>query len=237
MNDEVVMDNLLNDIKVLKSIMMTAYRKTLNHEKSRFIRENADKYKENYLKIDNELKILGIKNPNPYMNLDMWEGCWREKETYEERKHIVISMYDELITRLSNNNIEKVEIEYKFNKDIDSEIQKLPELFNTDFSTGDLNRIGLTCRGILEKVSMYLVENILDTSYSQSPKDIKSSFEKLISEKIPGKTNEELRKYAKGTNDLANALTHKTTPDKLTTKICINATICLLKVIEEIINI
>lgn len=46
-----------------------------------------------------------------------------------------------------------------------------------------------------------------------------------------GKENEELRSYAKATNKVANALTHRRTSTKTEMLLCVNATVALINFI------
>ena len=52
-----------------------------------------------------------------------------------------------------------------------------------------------------------------------------------IKQSLKGKENEELRSYAKATNKVANALTHRRTSTKTEMLLCVNATVALINFI------
>lgn len=64
--------------------------------------------------------------------------------------------------------------------------------------------------------------------------DAKRMLESYITVELAGSSNENLRKFAKATLDLANELTHKRTASKRDSSLCATATISLINLIGTI---
>lgn len=64
---------------------------------------NAE-YQAAYQQVDTELRVCGLRNPNPYSNLLEWYGKWSSLDlpSYKSRRRFLSEMFNPLIHELEN---------------------------------------------------------------------------------------------------------------------------------------
>jgi len=66
-----------------------------------------DDYQTAYQQVDAELQVLGIENPNPYLNLLEWYGQWSSGDlpSYKSRCQFLSEMFNPLIRELKHRAV------------------------------------------------------------------------------------------------------------------------------------
>jgi hypothetical protein len=206
------------------------------------IQDINDQYIQTYQEVTTELQRIGLKNPNPYSDLWEWYGDWSSGKMpqYKDRRTYVIQLFKELFDNLKNQNIPtELEIELIGWERIERSVGEIKLRLVCAENEEQFQAIGLICRETIISLCQQVYNAELHPSIdgiTLSITDSKRMLESYISYKLPGADNENLRKYAKATNILANELTHKRTATiklaKLCSSSCINL-VNLIRILEE----
>lgn len=185
---------------------------------------------------------LGINDPNPYADLWAWYGKWSSGDlpTYQSRRNYISQMYQPLIDSLDMNRIEKI---LEPNSEptgwdrVDRCIDKVIYHLETAKTEEDFQVVGLLCREALISLGQAVYNPSVHKSVdgvSPSETDVKRMLENYFSTEMAGSSNEELRKHAKASLDLANNLQHKRTANLRDASLCSEATRTVINIVAII---
>lgn len=206
------------------------------------IQEKNEEYQRRRKRITLQLNGLGINDPNPYVDLWAWYGKWSSGDlpTYQSRRNYISQMYQPLIDSLDTNRIEKI---LKPNPEptgwnrVDRCIDKVIYQLESAKTEEDFQVVGLLCREALISLAQAVynpsVHKTVD-GVSPSQTDAKRMLENYFSTEMAGNSNEELRKHAKASLDLANNLQHKRTANLRDASLCSEATRTVINIVAII---
>jgi hypothetical protein len=225
---------LLNDIEAQRSLMIDV------STGGKRIQEANDDYKERQERIRQALVTLGIEDPNPFADLWRWYERWSSGDlpSYKSRRTFVADVYDPLIKQLKRGTTnELAAVEPTGWARVDRGIEKMRKQLETANSEEDHQAVGLRCREVLISLGQAVYnpavhQDALDTTPSST--DAKRMLEAYIATELAGKSNDEARKHAKASVDLANALQHRRTATFRDAALCAEATSSVVNVIAII---
>jgi len=200
-------------------------------------------YKKVYKEVNQQLKKLDIENPNNYDSLWSWYGKWKNDfPTYQERRVFINDMYKELINSLSeveNTRIVDVKVDLSNWEKINRSIFEITKREQQAQNEEQFQAVGMLCRELIITLAQTVYnsekhQSIDGTEISKT--DAKRMLEAYISVVLAGNDSEDLRSYAKVTNRLANALTHKRTATKKEMMLCTSATLALINFVGILEN-
>ncbi|MDR2577789.1 MAG: hypothetical protein LBC70_03120 [Chitinispirillales bacterium] len=195
-------------------------------------------YKQTYSIVNSQLKKLDIENPNHYESLWSWYSKWSaDFRSYRERRDYINEIYKQLITILSeaeDARIVDVNINLSSWDKIRRSIIEIKRREKQAQNEEQYQALGMLCRELIITLAqtVYNPEKhkpIDGTEISKT--DAQRMLESYIQVILAGNKSEELRAYAKTTNKLANALTHKRTATKKEMMLCTTATLALINFI------
>ena len=96
-------DKLIQIINELRDIMITVSTTDLP------LKQYEGEYRTIYQKVDTELKLKGMENPNPHSDIRKWHGKWSSGDlpTYKIRREHIRNMYNLLLNNLTHMQSDK----------------------------------------------------------------------------------------------------------------------------------
>ena len=197
-----------------------------------------DDYIERRERIKSALVAVNIKDPNPYANLWDWYGKWSSGDlpTYQSRRQYIRGLYAPLLEKLSQRS---TILSGPLRKPtgwerVDRGIDKIRRQLEIAKDEEDFQSVGLLCRETL----ISLVQVIYDSQKHLSPDgvepcptDAKRMLDAYIETELRGSGNDEARRYAKASLNLANELQHKRTAGFRSAAMCAEATTSVVNLI------
>lgn len=199
-----------------------------------------------YIRLYQELSDCFTKLNYTFLGIfrTLWEWHQYYKEStnnlssYQSRRTYIDNLFRETETLLKNspkNNISEI---VKINdwEEIERRMIKIKKAVSKALDIEDFQGIGLQCREVIISIAKIVYKPDLhgiygDDGISIGESDAVRQLANYIKQNLKGKENEELRSYAKATNKIANALTHRRTSTKIEMLLCVNATIALINFI------
>ena len=202
------------------------------------IQNVEQQYKQIYNEVKQELKKLDVNNPNNYDSLWSWYGKWsNEFPTYQERRNYINVMYEQLINTLSEAESTRI-VDIKVNLSnwdrISRSITEIKKRENQAQNEEQFQAVGMLCRELIITLAQTVYDSkkhISTDGVEIGKTDAKRMLDTYISAILAGSESEELRAYAKTTNKLANASTHKRTATKKEMMLCTSAALALVNFI------
>lgn len=202
------------------------------------IQQVNEEYIERRERIRVVLKVLNIEDPNPYTDLWDWYGKWSSGDlpSYQSRRQFIRDLYAALIERLSQRpTIMSGPLREPTGwLRVDRSIEKIRKQLEMARNEEDFQAIGLLCRETL----ISLAQAVYDPGHHQctdgvtpSTTDAKRMLEAYIDTELRGSVNDETRRHAKASLDLANNLQHKRTADFRSAAMCAEATTSVVNLI------
>ena len=186
--------------------------------------------------IQSTLKPLGIDTSKIYVDLWAWYSVWSTQfKTYQERRDHISSIFKEIevaLSTLGEDNFNDVD-ETGWAK-VDRGIREIKTRFRQANTEEQLNAVGVLCRETLINVAQVIFDPELHSKYSDvppSPTDSKRMIDCFFAHELGEKENENLRRFAKDANMLANELTHRRSISRRDAAICVNATFATINII------
>ena len=230
---------LKQNIETVKNIMVSVAIG------DKMINEEEDRYKSIQVQIERDCKKLNLTYNNTYSSLWEWYGKWKaDFPTYQERRIYIKELFSPTLAYFEETENDK-NIETFVNLDdwerIKRTIAKIKEDSNVAQNAEDFQAIGLLCRETIISLAQAVYIPWLHGENDEYGKQIGKTdavrmIENYINITLSGRGNEELRAYAKSTNKLANALTHKRNATKKDMLLCVSSTVALINfigIIEE----
>ncbi|MBA5791536.1 hypothetical protein [Flavobacterium sp. xlx-221] len=231
-------DEFVSEINYLKDIMIAVATG------SKMIQDVNNEYQKKYLKFNEAMRSLGLENPNPYSQLWQWYGKWSSGELpqYKDRRTFIGKMFEKLLKlTMESQQSELLNISVNLNgwDRIERSVREIKFRISQAQVEEQFQAVGLLCRDTIISLAQEVYNpekhKILD-NIDVSRTDAKRMLDAYFSSEIPGKTNENLRRYARSSNDLANDLTHRRTATVKEASICVSATISLVNLIGILEN-
>lgn len=201
------------------------------------INEVNDYYKARRKRISSHLQSIGLKDPNPYTDLWDWYHKWKSNfASYADRRKHVKEIYQELINKLSIvKEAPSPPREPTGWERVDRALEKSRDaLTNTATYEEDFQAIGLLCREVIISLGQAVYnpeEYKLSDGTEPSKTDAYRMIELFIGKIISGKKNDNIRKYAKASLQLALELQHKRTANYRNAALCLEATSSIVNII------
>lgn len=195
--------------------------------------------------IYNKCKDLNIPYSNTFHSLWDWYAYYSKNlPTYQSRRDFINKEFSNLLDYFCDNHISSITdimVELSDWERINRTVVKIKKDSVIARNEESFQQIGLLCReaiiSLAEHVYNWQDYGTTDEEGTLIGKtDAVRMIENYLGVKLPGSSNEELRKYAKDTNKLANMLTHKRNATKLDMLLTVNATIALINFIGIIEN-
>lgn len=226
-------DQLIGEVNYLKDIMISV---STGGQK---IQDVNDDYQKRYAKVSTALKRLMFDNPNTFNDLWQWYGKWSSGEMpqYKDRRAFIGEMYGNLLKMLQETEqpeLLNVSVNMTGWERIDRTVKEIKIRLKQAENEEQFQTVGLLCRETIISLAqaIYIEEKhpTLD-GVKASKTDAKRMLDGYIAVELAGGGNENLRKYARASNDLANELTHKRTADAKDASLCAAATVALVNLI------
>lgn len=205
-------DELKKQIEELKSIMVGISVDSANYRK--LIESKNPEYKEIYILVDDELRCLGLENPNIFRDLNDWCGKWKmDLHSYKARGDFINKMYEPLIAQIKKmeSGVPEIFEEKTGWEKIEQELQTIKKKLKEAKTSEEYQAIGTICREVFISLAQEVYNPDIHKRGDEtiSTTDAKRMFELYIRIEFAGETNEILRKYIKSAIDLTNELVHK----------------------------
>lgn len=228
---------LIEEIEDLKKILIKVATGTK-------IQEVNDEYKEKYNKVKQALEIIQIDNPNNFTDLWDWYKFWciptNNLGKYAPRRDYINHLHKPLLNSI-NEAPENNQLDILVDLTGWDKVKKSVELIKNSIyeaeTSEEFQGIGLLCRETIISLaqSVYIEEkHNSDTTIKISPTDAKRMLDGFIIVELSGGSNEDFRRYARSSLDLANKLTHKRTATNLEASLCTISTFSLINFIGAI---
>lgn len=229
-------DVLLKTLELQKGIMIS-----ISTGGPKIQTVNAE-YQEKARLIDSGLSERGIRNNNPFKDLWAWYGKWSDGSlgSYQSRRVYIAELFDpiiEAVRNLSNKSINPVFEEPTGWTRVDRSVGEIKLRLAQASNEEQYQAIGLLCRETLISLAQVVFieeEHKTLDGVAASKTDAKRMLDAYISHLLPGKSNENIRRHARASLDLANDLTHRRTAEFRQAAMCAEATNAVVNIIAII---
>jgi hypothetical protein len=120
---------------------------------------------------------------------------------------------------------------------VDTEIGELRRHFRTASTPADYRTVGNDCVHLLEAVSRQVYDHERHTPAGEEEPPVaktKLRLERFVEERLPGASNVEMRRFARSTIELAQAIKHGGTPSRAEAGIAADAVIVLANMLRRL---
>lgn len=192
-------------------------------------------------RIQRQLSLRGLADPNPYSDLWAWYGKWSSGDltSYQSRRAFISELYGALVDRLTRQESEGARV---FSEPtgwtrVDRDLGELPRKLAEARTEADFQAIGHLSREILITLAQTVFEpqrHRTSDGVEPSETDAKRMLEAYISAELSGSSNEALRRHAKAALDVSNDLQHRRTATFREAALCAEATTSVVNLIAII---
>lgn len=197
-----------------------------------------DQYKARRGEIIRRLKGLGIKDPNPFIDLWAWFNRFKKEDlkTYAARRQFMSDLYDPLLERL---RVESSSRQGMFDEPtgwakVDRILAEIRERLEQASNEEQFQAVGMLCREALISLGQAVFDHTRHPTLDgvkASQTDFKRMIEAYIAVELAGSAMEVQRRHAKAAFDLANELQHKRTANFRDAALCAEATASVINLI------
>lgn len=206
------------------------------------IQDVNSEYQSNLPEISEALRERGLANPNPFKDLWEWYGKWSDGSlsTYQSRRAFLSEMFFPTIETIKGMKIASVNPVFEEPTGwsrVDRSMGEIKLRLVQSSSEEQFQVIGLLARETLISLAQAVYDQELHPSTDgtvPSKTDAKRMLEAYISSVLPGKSNENIRRHAKASLDLANDLTHSRTADFRLAALCAESTNAVVNILSII---
>jgi hypothetical protein len=171
-----------------------------------------------------------------------WYGKWSDGSlpSYQSRRDYLSTLFDPLLEQIQLEEQEPLNLIFTEPTGWDRVDRSLKEIkirMNQATNEEQYQAIGLLCRETLISLGQFVYNaEIHETSDGVVPSktDAKRMLEAYFNTELSGKSNENVRKHAKASNDLANDLTHRRTADYRLTALSAESTNAVVNIVAII---
>lgn len=230
--------SLIEDIDKIKSILINVATGVW------LIQDYNTQYKDKYNKLKKALEKIQIENKNMFSDLWNWYSFWKDDNnklgSYASRRAYINNLFETIL-----NSINDAEEDIQMNVLVDltgwDKVKTSVELIKKTMLEAQqiehFQTIGLLCRETIISLaqSVYIEEkHNTENTIKISETDAKRMLDGFISVELSGGSNEDFRRYAKSSLDIANKLTHKRTATYKEAVLCSISTFSLINLIGAI---
>lgn len=206
------------------------------------IQKVNDEYQSNFKETSEGLRERGLENPIPFNDLWGWHGKWSDKSlrAYGSRRDFLGQMFDPLIERVKG--MKSVSVNPVFEEPtgwsrVDRSMGEIKLGLVTASTEEHFQGIGLLARETLISLAQAVYDSeqhpILGGKEA-SKTDAKRMLSAYIAVELEGGPNENIRKHARASLDLANDLIHRRTAEFRLAALCAEATNAVINIISII---
>jgi hypothetical protein len=229
-------DTLLSLLEQQKSIMIS-----VSTGEAKIQNVNND-YESRAQQITSGLEERNITNTNSFSDLWAWYGKWSDGSLpkYQPRRVYISEMFELLFTLIKN--LEQKGINPVFEEPtgwvrVDRSVGEIKQRLVQSETEEQFQGIGLLSRETL--ISLAQVVFVEDThkiidGTKVSKTDAKRMLEAYIAHTLSGSSNENIRRHARASLDLANDLTHRRTASFRQAALCAESTNAVVNIIAII---
>lgn len=230
-------EKLIKLLESLKSLMVSVSTGGPDIQKV-----NNDEYQSNFKETSEGLRERGLENPIPFNDLWGWKGKWSDHSlpTYKSRRNFLGQMFNPLIERVKGG--ESVSVNPVFEEPtgwsrVDRSMDEIKLQLMKASTEEQFQGIGNLARETLISLAQEVYDSeqhpILDGKKAGKT-DVKQMLDAYIAVELKGRPNENIRKYAKVSLDMANDLTHRRTAEFRLAALCAEATNAVINIISII---
>jgi len=199
---------------------------------------NAE-YRSGYDNVDQRLRELELRNPNPYRDLWDWYGKWSSGDlpTYRSRREYIRGLFAPLEVRLREGpfgrGAEVFEEPTGWSR-VDRALGEMCKRLEEATSEEQFQAVGLICRESMISLAKTVYEpdrHVPTDGTTPSASDAKRMLDAYLAVELSGRTHEAARKHAKAALDLANNLQHRRTATFREAALCAEATSSVVNLI------
>lgn len=229
-------DELISHIEQQKAVMIAVATNRAD------IDSVNEEYRNRRRQILSGLTERGLADTNPFTDLWRWYESWREEQltTWASRRAKVADIYDPLIDQIEHHQAQlgsDLFSEATGWDRVDRGINGIRLGLETATCEEEFQAIGLRCREVI----ISLAQAVFDPSLHQttdgiqpSTTDAKRMLEAYFNRELEGGSNEEARRHARASLDLANSLQHRRTATFRDAALCAEATISVVNIVAII---
>jgi hypothetical protein len=203
------------------------------------IQDVNDEYQKRFFFVDKALKRLAFENPNPFSDLWTWYSRWSSGEMpqYKDRRAFIGEMYGNLLKTLQETeqpDLLNISVNLTGWERIDRTVKEIKMRLKQASNEEQFQSVGLLCRETIISIAQAIFKEEKHPTIDgvkTSKTDAKRMLDAYVVVELAGGANENLRKYARTSIDLANELTHKRTANAKDASLCASATISLVNLI------
>ena len=229
-------DELLKAIELQKNLMVSVSTGGAR------IQDVNNEYQSRIPLIQEGLSERNIEDTNPFNDLWQWYGKWSDGSlpSYKSRRLYLLEMFNPLIAsvkKLQSQPLNPVFEEPTGWMRVDRSLGEIKLRLVQASNEEQYQTIGLLSRETLISLAQVVyIEGVHSTNDGVNPSktDAKKMLEAYISSVLSGKSNENIRRHAKASLDLANDLTHRRTADFRLAALCAEATNAVVNIIAII---
>lgn len=208
------------------------------------IQDVNDEYQKRFALVDKAFRRLALENPNIFNDLWTWYARWSSGELpqYKDRRAFIEEMYGNLLKTLQETeqpDLLNISVNMTGWERIDRTVKEIKMRLKQASTEEQFQTIGFLCRETIISLAQAIYNEekhpTLD-GVKASKTDAKRMLDAYIAVELQGGANENLRRYARASNDLANELTHKRTASAKDASLCSSATISLVNLIGVLEN-
>jgi hypothetical protein len=187
----------------------------------------------------------------PFRDHSSWRSFWIRKGAsgaggWQARRDLLSELFDEPYAALmaaQDRLLDSTLLETVSPRDhlgwpeVDTEVGELRRHFRTATTPQDYRAVGNDCVHITEALSRKVydhVEHTPDGEVEPSVSQTKLRLERYIQARLPGAGNAEMRKFARATIELAQAIKHRGTPTRAEAGILADAVIILANMLRRL---
>lgn len=204
------------------------------------IESKNSEYRNRRQTIAEKLSQIGKTDPNSFEDLWAWYGRWSSGDlpTYKSRREYIAKLYQPLLEELagaSPQNPAEPNAEPTGWDKVDRVVEKIiAKLASAENKEEDFQVVGLLCRECLISLAqaVYVPDRHPTTDGTRpSETDAFRMLDAYFTAEFGGASNEELRRHAKASLNLANYLQHKRTAQYKDAALCSEATRTVVNIV------
>jgi len=182
------------------------------------IKSVNSKYRDLYVQIKDELRKRNIPNPNSFSDLWDWHVHWSSGAfpSYKSRRKFLAEMFAPVQSQVQDRTAGTVAVNVQPTgwEKVDRIILDIRKRLAEAKTEVQFQSVGLLCREAFISLGQSVYDPELHPPVDDktpSETDAKRMLEAYIASKMPGSSDQELRKHARASFDLANKLQHQRT--------------------------
>lgn len=219
----------------MKQLLIDVATNTIILKGSSYDNEYINLYKD----LTTYLNKLSYNFNGLFISLWEWNRYYKDVNnnlsTYQSRRVYIDDLFHktEILLKDGPQNVISETVTIDDWEDIERRMVKIKQAVAIASDIEDYQSVGLRCREIIISIAKTVYNPTIHGERSDDGSvigecDAVRQLSNYFMTTLKGKENEELRAYAKATNKMANALTHRNTSTKTEMLLCVNATVALI---------